>query len=84
MAISRLRLKKEEWPTREELADALAERYRPRLATEEVPFALQINHRTAPRDMIDENGKLVELHDRVIVTIAGGKKKLRRVLPLDY
>lgn len=84
VAISRLRLKKEEWPTREELADALAERYRPRLATEEVPFALQINHRTAPRDMIDENGKLVELHDRVIVTIAGGKKKLRRVLPLDY
>lgn len=84
VAVSRLRLKKDEWPTREELADALAERYRPRLATEEVPFALQINHPVAPRDMIDKAGNFVKLPDRVIVTIAGGKKKLRRVLPLDY
>lgn len=84
VAISRLRLKKEEWPTREELVYALAERYRPRLATEEVPFALQINDPVTPRDMIDKDGNVVKLHDRVIGTIAGGKKKLRRVLPLDY
>lgn len=84
ITVSGLRLSKEEFPGRQELVRELAERYRPRIASEKVAFDRRANNSVSPREMINKDGKPVKLHDKLVVFVSGGKKHVEQVLPLNY
>lgn len=84
VTVSGLRLSKEEFPGRQELVREMAERYRPRIASEKVSFDRRANNRVSSREMIDKDGHPVKLHDKLVAFVSGGKKHVEQVLPLDY
>lgn len=81
--VSGLHLRKEEFPGKAELVRELSERYSPRLVEEPVKFDRRAKYRAAPRNSIDAEGNPVELHDKVVLFVVGGKKA-DQVFPPDY
>lgn len=83
ITVARLHLRKEEFPGKAELVRELSERYGPRLAEEPIKFDRRAQYKAAPRNFIDAEGNPVQLHDRVVLFVVGGKKT-EQVFPPDY